>query len=304
MENNSQIELQERFQEAADSFVAKVKADPNVVAVIICGSLAYDKVWEKSDIDMTLIVRDQTLTSNSYCIIEDDITINVNIMIRSSFKRYLENADAGWFTHSYYSKAKILYTIDDALIEYLEDYKKMGRDDIEESALFYACELVSFHEKCIKWLKVKKNPLYAQYYLLKAAEAISRIEVYLEGESPNREAILRAVELNPALMQPFYQDAMSHYYSEEEVEQASGMIMKYLESHLDIIKKPVLSYMQDQEVKTVTMITKYFHTESHFIIGIFDYLADMGVIAKVSQPIRITPKSKLAVEEIAYVYVQ
>jgi predicted transcriptional regulator len=61
--------------------------------------------------------------------------------------------------------------------------------------------------------------------------------------------------------------------------------------------------MGDQEMKTVTMITKYFKTDSHFIIGILDYLADKGVIAKVSQTIKVTPKSKLAVEEIAYQYI-
>ena len=61
--------------------------------------------------------------------------------------------------------------------------------------------------------------------------------------------------------------------------------------------------MSDQEMMTLTMITKYFQSEGHFIIGIFDYLAEQGVIAKVSQTIRITPKSKRSVEEIAYQYI-
>jgi len=96
---------------------------------------------------------------------------------------------------------------------------------------------------------------------------------------------------------------MSHHNSEEEISIAIQGIDRYLEQHLDIIKKPVISYMSDQEMKTITLITKHFHSVGHFIIGIFDYLAEKGVIAKVSQTIRITPKSKLAVEEIAYVYI-
>ena len=44
-----QAEIKERYLAAVDSFVDKVRDDPNVIAVIVCGSLAYDVVWEKSD---------------------------------------------------------------------------------------------------------------------------------------------------------------------------------------------------------------------------------------------------------------
>lgn len=303
MEKNLQLEMTKRFQEATDSFVDKVKSDPNVIAVIICGSLAYDQVWEKSDIDMTLVVRDQSLKNYSYCIVEDDITINVGLVVRSNFKRYLDGIQGGSWMHSYLSRGKIIYSVDDSLEEYLEEFRRIGSDDKAMSVFYIACELVHHYDKCLKWLTVKQDLLYAQYYLLKAAEVIARMEVCLHGESPSREAILRAYSLNPELITPYYQEAMSHHYSREEITEAIAVIDKYLDKNLDIIKKPVLDYMNDQEMKTVTMITKYFHTDSHFIVSIFDYLADKGIIYKVSQTIRITPKSKPSVEEIAYQYV-
>lgn len=303
MENSQMSELTIRFQEAVDSFVDKVKSDPNVVAVILCGSLAYDQVWEKSDIDMTLVVRDQVLKNTSYCIVEDDITINVGLVVRSEFKRHLDGIHGGSFMHSYYSKGKVIYSTDDSLEEYFEDFKSMGSDDMAMSVFYLACELLGYHEKCIKWLTVKQDPLYAQYYLLKAAEVIARIEVCLHGESPSREAVIRACTLNPELMKPFYQDAMSHFYSPEEITKALETIDKFLELITDIIKKPVLSYMNDQEIKTFTMIGKHFHSDGHFLVHVFDYLADKGIIYKISQTIRITPKSKPSVEEIAYQYI-
>jgi hypothetical protein len=303
MNHNEQTIIKQRFLTATDSFVDKVKLDPNVIAVIVCGSLAYDQVWEKSDIDMTLVVRDQVLKNESFCVLEDDITINVYVTTRSGFKRYLESSNGGSFTHSYFSKGKIVYSTDDSLYEYFEDYKKFGSDDMALAAFFIACELIHLHDKCTKWLTVKKDTLYAQYYLLKAAESIARMEVCVNGEPPSREAILKAYSLNPEMITPYYQDAMSHHFSEEEIHKALDQIETYLDRHIDLIKMPVLGYMSDQEIKTVTMITKYFRTDSHFIGGIFDYLAEKGVIAKVSQTIRLTPKSKPSVEETAYVYV-
>lgn len=303
MEKNQQTEMTMRFQAAADSFVDKVKSDPNVAAIIICGSLAYDQVWERSDIDMTLVVRDMMLKNDSYCVVEDDITINVSLVARSSFKRYLDSIHGGSFMHSYFCRGKMLYYVDDSLNEYFEEFKKVGSDDMAMTVFLIACELVHMYDKCLKWLTVRQDPVYAQYYLLKAAESIARMEVMLHGESPSREAILKAYALNPDLITVYYQGAMTHHYSPEELLNAIHGIDGYLEEHLDIIQKPVLEYMSDHEMKTVTMITKYFNTESHFIIGIFDYLTEKGIIYKVSQTIRITPKSKPSVEEIAYQWI-
>lgn len=303
MECSEQEKIKQRYLDATQSFIDKVKEDPNVIAVIVSGSLAYDQVWEKSDIDMTLVVRDQVLKNESYCIVEDDITINVYLIVRSGFKRYLDSLKGGSFGHSYFSRGKVLYCTDDSLIEYFEDFKQMGRDDQALSVFMIACELIHQCDKCRKWLTVKQDPLYAQFYLLKAADNIARMEVCLAGESPSREAILKAYHLNPEMIKPYYQDAMSHHYSEEEVMNAILRVENYLVQHLDIIREPVLEYMADQELKTVTMITKYFHTDSHFITGIFDFLAEQGVIVKVSQTIRITPKSRKSVEEMAYQYI-
>lgn len=303
MDEREQAELRQRFEAAADSFVDKVRDDPNVIAVIISGSLAYDVVWEKSDIDMTLIVRDQALKNDSYCIVEDGITINVHLMIRSAFKRGLERNIGGSFSQSYFSKGKMVYTSDDALHEYFEELKKLGSDDIALSALQLANELVGLSDKCQKWLTARKDPMYAQYYLLKAAEIIAHMELCLNGRPSSRESIQKALVLNPEMIVPFYQEAMSRHLTEEEIMDRIEKIDRYLVQHLDVIKKPVIEFMSDQELKTVTLISKHFHYDGHYIISIFDYLAEKGIIEKVSQTIRITPKSKLAVEEIGYLYI-
>lgn len=303
MDDIQQAKLKERYNSAVDSFINKVKGDPNIIAVIVCGSLAYDMVWEKSDIDMTVVVRDQPLKNENYCIIEDGITINVYLMLRSAFKRGLERNIGGSFSQSYFSKGRIVYTTDGSLYEYFEDIKKLGSDDIALSAFYMACTLVGIYDKCQKWIRVKKDPLYAQYYLLKAAEIIANMELCLNGEPSSRESIQKVLIINPEMIRTFYLDAMSHHFSEKEIMKAIDKIDKYLEQHLDILKKPVIEFMSDQEIKTSTLISRHFHMESHFIISIFDYLSEKGVIEKVSQTIRITPKSKLAVEELGYLYI-
>lgn len=303
MDGKIQADLKKRYMDAADSFVGKVRDDPNVIAVIICGSLAYDMIWEKSDIDMTLIIRDQPLKTNDYCIVEDGITINVTLLERSKFKRGMERNIGGSFGQSYFSKGKIIYSTDDSLYEYFEDIKTIGSDDMALSLMHAASYLIGLTDKCRKWLTARRDPLYTQFYLLKAAEAIANMEVCFNMEPVGRDSMQKALKLNPAILNPIYSEAMSHHMSEEEITECIELIDRYLEVRMDVFKKPVLEFMADQEIKTITLISRHFHTEGHFIVDVFDYLVEKGVIEKVSQTIRITPKSRMAVEEIGYLYI-
>lgn len=137
MDEMQQKELKARYLAALDNFIDKIRDDQNVIAVIVSGSLAYDVVWEKSDIDMTIIVRDQPLKNCSYCIVEDGIIINAYLLERSKFKRSMERSIGGSFPQAYFAKGKIVYTTDHSLYEYFEDLRQIGSDDMALSMLFY-----------------------------------------------------------------------------------------------------------------------------------------------------------------------
>jgi RNA polymerase sigma factor (sigma-70 family) len=47
------------YNEALEALVARLKQDRYVVAAILYGSLSYDQVWEKSDIDLILVGTDE-----------------------------------------------------------------------------------------------------------------------------------------------------------------------------------------------------------------------------------------------------
>ncbi len=303
MEKRLLPELQERYRAAADSFVDRVKGDPNIIAVIVCGSLAYDTVWEKSDIDMTLIIRDQTLQQSAYCLDEDGIIINVQLFERSSFKRGMDRLLGGSMPQSYFAKGQMVYSSDESLYDYFEDMRRMGSQDIARSLLWRSCELIDVYHKCQKWLTVRRDRRYTQFFLLKAADLIAGMELCAQGEPPTREAVLSMLERSPAQMAPFYQNPLSGQLSEAELWSAIREMEQVLDRHLEAMSRPVLEFMSDQQLKTMTMLTRHFHMEGHYLINILDYMADKGIIEKVSQTIRMTSKSKPAAEEIGFLYI-
>ena len=50
--------VQKKFADAVDRLMEQVKRDRSILAALLCGSLAHDVVWDKSDIDLILITID------------------------------------------------------------------------------------------------------------------------------------------------------------------------------------------------------------------------------------------------------
>jgi uncharacterized protein len=303
MDEREQTALKQRFQQAIDQFVAKIKDDVNVIAVIVGGSMAYDLIWEKSDVDMTVIVRDQPLKADSLSIVEDGITLNVYIAPRSSFKRWVESALGGSFFQSYLANGKIVYSTDESLFDYFEDIKQIGEDDMALTALRLAGELIGMMHKAQKWLIVRQDAMYAQYFLLMAAELIAHMELCIRGIPTSRSAIQKAIAFNPEIMQAFYHDLMAHLLSEAELAERIHRLDAYIEARMALFQKPVLEYLANGEIKTTATIARHLRLDSHFAIEVLNYLTEKGVIDKVSQLIKLTPKSRLSVEEIGFMYI-
>ena len=303
MDELQQAALKLRYQKAIDQFIGKIKNDINVIAVIVGGSVAYDVIWEKSDVDMTVVVRDQQLKSDNLSIMEDGITFNLYLVPRSMFRRGMENAVGGSFLQSYISKGKILYSTEESLYDFFEDIKHIGEDDRAISALYSSSELISTMYKIQKWMTARKDLMYAQYFFLKAAEPISHMELCIRGIPVSRSAIQKAIELNTGIMKVFYQEPMEHLLSEAELSDGLRQLDQYFEDKMDLFERPVLEYLSDRQIKTASMIAKHFNLESHLIIDVLDYLSERGVIEKVSQLIKLTPKSRLSIEEVGFMYI-
>lgn len=297
-----QNDIRRRFEDALQVFTEKLKPDPNVIAVILCGSLSNDTVWEKSDMDVNVIVREQKLPVTSFCVEEDGLIINVDIKKEFDFKRTLERSLGGGFLYSYYAKAKIIHTKDESLRDYLTGAQNVGADD--RALIFFQMTtgMIYFIEKTEKWLTVKKDLQYAQLWILKATEHYANMRLVLDNKPPSREAILKVMEYAPELIEHLYKRPMQGFMSFDEIKNALNFFVKFLEDNVELIKKPVIEFMSDGEMRTVTALVKHFGCSSHDIYHVFDFLAQMGVVGRMSEMISITPKSKKAIDEVMFIY--
>jgi hypothetical protein len=297
--------IRERYQTALASFVAKVQQDSYIIAAILCGSLSHDTVWQKSDIDMLLIGRDEKKPVREYYLVEDGINIHTLIYSRSRFKQALERSLQSSFFHSYFSKSTLLFTTDDTIREYYSGIQQLGAADRDLELLKTGASVPGMLYKAEKWLYIKNDPAYSYLWVMYMIVYIAKIEVLLNNEITGREVVQQAMKFNPTFFNTIYFDLLNRPKDATTVEQVLRAIDSYLTERIPRLFHLVLDYLAEAGgPRTTTELDEYFRkrTQEDTFGTAYEWLADKGVIHKIATALRLTEKSRATVDEAAYFY--
>jgi Nucleotidyltransferase domain. len=304
-ERHKNSELTEKYRETLDTFIEKIKPDRYILAVILAGSLSYDVIWEKSDIDLILIVDDMKKTRNFYSLVENGIIINAFIYNRHQFKRDFDSELNSSQFHSWIYKTKLVYTRDDTLKELYENISGVGESDRELQLLKLASFSVAGLAKAQKFLYIKKDPLYSAFFILQMMlRDLASIEVLLNGEIPLRDVIYQALAINPKFFHKIYTDLLQEKKEEGTVKAVLELIEGYLSEKQEDLFKILFDILKSEgDTVGISELQKKLSVadiDPAILVEACEWLAEKNRIQKLSTPVRLTTKSWLQVDEAAY----
>jgi uncharacterized protein len=298
--------IQKKFTEALDDLVAQVKMDRSILAAILCGSLSYDTVWAKSDIDLALItIDDKKVEASSLALYAGGLNVHAFLMPRAEFRRTVEGTVRNSFTHSLLAKGRLLYTHDETLAQLCARLHEIGERDTQVQLLAAATHALPPVYKAHKWFITRGDLDYTALWILHAANALARLEVIGARLLADREVIPQAMKLNPVFFRTIYSDLLNKKKTHITVQAALDAVDDYLAQRAPTLFRLVLDYLREAaEARSCSEIEAWF--KRHFdVAGVTiacEYLADQGLIGKVSTPVHLTKKSNLTVEELAFVH--
>lgn len=297
--------LQQKYRTAMETFVERVRQDNHILAIFIGGSLSYDEVWEKSDIDVYLVSDDEKRAYAPFHLVEDGIVFSVNLVSRTEFRKTLERVVQGSFLHSFLFKSRLVYCKDEAVRDIYERMSKVGDRDREIHLLLIASMTIVYLEKAEKWVAVKHDPTYAFVFMLKIVEQLAQLEVVLNQDIPTREVIHQALRYNPDFFTWMYTDLVHGPKNEEVMMEAVRRADGYLLRHKDKLFHLVFQYLkEEQDVRPFSELMQYMklkhRMEDGMIVHVTEWLAEKGLIDKASSPVKLTPKSRVELDELAY----
>ena len=302
----SQATVEKRYHDALDSLVTKVQKDRNIIAAILCGSMSYDQVWDKSDIDLLLVQREGKGDPRGYTLSENDVNIHAEIVPRGQLRRWQETALQGSFDHSFFSRSTLLFCSDESVKTWYQNANlhNIGGRDKALQLLVVATGLLPTLKYAEKQFYVNRDLNYSFLSILRAVESLARIEVILNDEVPSREVIQPALEYNPDFFRITYSDLINCEKNEAVIQNALDTINAYLDEKLFIFQ-PILDFLAEADgPRATTELNSYFQKKigDNRLNAAYEWLTQKGIVQQVSTPVKLTLKSQVEMEEATYYY--
>jgi predicted nucleotidyltransferase len=300
--NNSST--RQSFADALDALVEQLKLDRSILAVILCGSLSHDTVWEKSDIDLALItIDDKKVPSSHIALYANGINVHAFLVPRTTFRQTMEGALHNSFMHSLLAKGRLLYSHDSSIGELCERLKEIGERDTRIQILNAASSALPPLYKAHKWFLTRGDLDYTALWILYTATPLARVEILSRRLLADREVLPQALKLNPEFFKTVYTDLLNNKKTAKKVKAALDAVDEYLASRASKLFKPVLEHLREVgEARSCTEIEDYFERNLGVTSAVTacEYLADQGLIGKASTSRQLTRKSNTTIQELAF----
>lgn len=305
MENET---IRQKFTEALDALVEQVKEDHSILAAILCGSLSHDVVWAKSDIDLVLVtIDDKKAPRSCLSLYADGVNVHAFLMPRAEFRKTVESSVHNSFMHSFLAKGRLLYTRDPTIADLCERLQEIGERDLQVQLLRAATAALPAIYKARKFFITRGDLEYTALWILYAATPLARIEAFTARLLADREVIPQAMRLNPAFFKTIYADLLNAKKTRKNVQTALDAIDRYVAERATTLFAPVIEHLREAgEARSCGEIEDYFkrNFDVEGVTTACEYLADQGLIGKASTPVRLTKKSNVEMQELAFFYLE
>ena len=303
-----------RFEKALELFLERVRADSNLLAAVLVGSLTEGTIWRRDAISLWLIEKDgvtKRLRADGddphifRTLVEEGVNLHVELIPRGRFKRMVEGSARTAFRYSFFARRKLVYCHDPSLAKWFEDADTLARRDQERELCIATTWLIHAHRDAARLLENKRDLELAFQDLICGAHCVAAAEVIASGEVYEGLVIHRALELMPTLMREVYVDLLAVPRTSQNLGKVLATFDQYLENHAEVRLRPVLAYLRkEKRLVPLSELADHFAHSQLFpwhLEAACEWLERKGRLGKFSAPFGLTKMSRVEVEEPAYV---
>ncbi len=302
-----------RFEKALQLFLPRLRNDPNVLAAVLIGSLTEETIWRRDSIHLWLIEKDGVTKRFRAdgedprvfrTLVEEGVSLHVELIPRSRFKRMVEGSARTAFRFSFFARRQLLYSMDPSLATWFEEADSMARRDQERELCVATTWLIHAHRHAARLLENQRDLELAFQELLGGAHCVAAAEVIASGEVYEGLAIHRALVLAPELMRRIYLDVLASPRTAESLQRTLVTLDAYLEEHAEARLRPVLRFLRKEKrlIPLSELADHFAHSQLYpwHLESACEWLERKKRLGKFSSPFGLTKLSRTEVEEPAY----
>lgn len=302
------MDMIKKYENALESFVEEIKQDNNVICVLYDSeNLKKKLINDDSELAVSIIVKDDTYEQFYYTCIHEDIIFNVVVWGRLQMIQDLSHQTrfGGLMRYSGFAKHEVLFSKDDQFIKQFNEVRQMRAQTFSAYLMEEVSHVLSQMSNIKKHLTLKQDIIYCQHLFIMISERLAKIEHLLRHLPIPNDVVVAAKTLNPDLMDFFYAQPMKENWDIEKCNQAIQTLDAYFTEHIDALSKPILQLFRKYKKDIITGADLYLNFEipGWAMFPLFKFLCDKEILTLVTVPVKLTKKSKVELEDIAFFYI-
>ena len=298
--------IKRKFAAALEGLVEQMKEDRTVLAALLCGSLAHDTVWARSDVDLVLITADDRhVEPDGLALYADGVNVHAILMSRAEFRRTVEGSMRNSFMHSFLAKGRLLYTRDPTIADLCDGLQALGTRDAAVQLLRAASAALASIDKAHKWFVTRGDLDYTALWILYAATPLAGVELIRAGQLVDREVLPKALALNPEFFTVIYSGLLNERKTRSRVQAALDAVDAYVAGLAPVVFAPVIDHLRAAgEPRSCRELEDHFkkNFDVSDVTTVCEYLANLELLGKAAVPAHVTRRSNVEVQELAFFY--
>jgi hypothetical protein len=250
-------------------------------------------------------IDDRKLDCANLALYADGVNVHALLLPRAELRKAVESSHHNSFMHSMLAKGRLLYTHDQTIADLCAGLREIGDRDTQVQLLRAATNAVAAIDKAHKWFVTRGDLDYTALWVLYAATPLAKVEVIGARLLADREVIPQALKLNPAFFKTVYTDLLNEKKTRKKVRAALDALDAYVAQRATALFAPVLDHLREVgEARSCTEIESHFK-QNYDVSGVTtacEYLSDQGLLGKAGVSVRLTKRSNVDVQELAFFY--
>lgn len=217
------------YQRACNLTLDNLKSEQEVLAVLIHGSMLTGDIWEGSDIDMFVVIDEESNNIKHIYAEENEISIHLKILSKGKFISICEEGVKGAYIHRILSSSRLMFSKDRQITEVYDRVRYFPDLEREKWNIVYLGKLLKDMNECRKYLT--NDSIHTAYSMaVMAVRSFSKFYVNLSGYMINRDVVTTTLGLNNT----FSEYVEELFINNTDKEECINTILKYMEEYVEV----------------------------------------------------------------------
>lgn len=218
-----------QYQKAYKALIEDLEKNDDVLAVTVFGSIITGDLWERSDIDMFIVMNNLSFNKKDFYGEKLGIQVHMRVLSKDDFINFKEIHIAGSETHRKLMSSKLVICKDREIVNKYNELKLLNNIEKEKWSLVYLAKIISSIGHCKKALENGK--LYGAFYsAMKLGDSYSKLYLNLNNYMLNSDPLSMAINLDDKLKIKI--DKIVKEHSKESIENFIEFVEDFLNKNI------------------------------------------------------------------------